>query len=119
MNGKICYIEIPATDVKTSSRFYEAVFGWEIRTRGDGQLAFNDTPGEVSGAWVLGRKPHAEESMVTYVMVDDIDATLAKITKAGGKTATPKTSLGRGDAYATFHDPAGNLIGLYQTPPGA
>jgi predicted enzyme related to lactoylglutathione lyase len=27
-NGKICYIEMPATDIARSAEFYKAVFGW-------------------------------------------------------------------------------------------
>jgi len=38
-NGKICYVEIPAIDVARSATFYEAVFGWGIRKRGDGSTA--------------------------------------------------------------------------------
>jgi predicted enzyme related to lactoylglutathione lyase len=34
-NGKICYIEIPALDIKRSAEFYRNVFGWNIpKTRG-------------------------------------------------------------------------------------
>ena len=54
-NGKTCYLEIPAADVQRSSEFYRAVFGWNIRQRGDGHLAFDDAVGEVSGSWVTGR----------------------------------------------------------------
>ncbi len=50
-NGKICYVEIPATDVERSAAFYADAFGWKIRHRGDGAIAFDDTTGEVSGAW--------------------------------------------------------------------
>jgi predicted enzyme related to lactoylglutathione lyase len=32
-NGKICYVEIPATDVERSSRFYADVFGWPLHHR--------------------------------------------------------------------------------------
>ena len=49
-NGKICYVELPATDVPRSVAFYQAVFGWTIRHRGDGQPAFDDSVGEVSGS---------------------------------------------------------------------
>ena len=42
-NGKICYLEIPATDVFLSASFYKKVFGWHIRERSDGKLAFDDT----------------------------------------------------------------------------
>ncbi len=56
-NGKICYLEIPATDIARSVAFYEAVFAWRIRRRGDGSVAFDDGVGEVSGTWVTGRPP--------------------------------------------------------------
>ena len=29
-NGKICYVEMPATDIERSAAFYRAVFGWTI-----------------------------------------------------------------------------------------
>ena len=31
--GKICYIEIPATDIRESAEFYERSFGWQSRLR--------------------------------------------------------------------------------------
>ena len=54
-NGKVCYIEIPAIDINSSAAFYKNVFDWKIRQRGDGNLAFDDNVGEVSGTWVRGR----------------------------------------------------------------
>lgn len=113
-NGKICYLEIPAKDVEASAGFYTKIFGWKTRVRGDGHTAFDDTTGAVSGSWVLGRKPSREPGVLAYVMVDDIDATLKRIVTGGGQIATPAKALGPGDAFATFVDPAGNLLGLYQ-----
>jgi uncharacterized protein len=75
-NGKICYLEMPATDVPRSSDFYKRVFGWNIRKRGDGAIAFDDTVGEVSGAWVLGRPPAANPGFLFYIMVDSVAATV-------------------------------------------
>jgi uncharacterized protein len=46
MNGKICYIELPADDIKAAADFYQRVFGSNIRTRGDGSLAFDDGVGQ-------------------------------------------------------------------------
>lgn len=114
-DGKICYLEIPATDVEVSAGFYSAVFGWKIRIRGDGARAFDDTTGAVSGSWVVGRLPARDPGILTYVMVDSIEATLQKVLAAGGQIGTPFTQLGtHGEAYATFRDPAGNAFGLYQ-----
>jgi hypothetical protein len=55
--GKISYIQIPALDVDRSAAFYETVFRWNIRRWGDGEVAFDDTVGEVSGTWITGRPP--------------------------------------------------------------
>jgi uncharacterized protein len=112
--GKICYLEIPAQDVEVSSAFYVKLFGWNVRVRGDGAKAFDDSTGTVSGSWVVGRPPAREPGMLPYVMVEDIDRTLQAAAKLGGETVTPRTALGPGDAYATLRDPAGNLVGLYQ-----
>jgi hypothetical protein len=114
-NGKVCYIELPAIDVNVSSRFYGDVFGWEIRTRGNGSLAFNDSVGEVSGTWVTGRKPSAETGILIYIMVDSVAATVDAVIAHGGQLVQ---AIG-GDApeiTARFSDPAGNLLGLYQEP---
>jgi predicted enzyme related to lactoylglutathione lyase len=113
-HGRICYVEIPAVDAEASSRFYERVFGWKSRVRGDGARAFDDATGAVSGAWVTDRPPSRDAGILTYVMVDRIEATLPKIVEAGGRVATPFTPLGEGEGWATFFDPAGNLLGLYQ-----
>ncbi len=114
-NGKICYIELPASDVRRSADFYAAVFGWNIRTRGDGHLAFDDAIGEVSGTWVTGRRPSGEPGLLVYVMVDSVAATLEAVIAHGGAVVQP---IG-GDApeiTARFRDPGGNVIGLYQEP---
>jgi uncharacterized protein len=41
-NGKICYIEMPATDIARSADFYKKIFGWNIRKRGDNVAATVD-----------------------------------------------------------------------------
>jgi predicted enzyme related to lactoylglutathione lyase len=114
-NGKICYIELPATDIERSSRFYANVLGWKIRQRGDGSTAFDDGVGEVSGAWVKGRPPSRDAGMLVYVMVDSAEATLAKAIAEGGELVQP-IGGDPSEITARFRDPAGNLIGLYQQP---
>ena len=112
-NGKICYLEIPAIEIERSAAFYRSVFGWNIRKRGDGRLAFDDGAGEVSGTWVTGRPSSPRPGLLFYVMVDDIGAAIAAVTAHGGEIVQP---LG-GEApelTARFRDPAGNVIGLYQ-----
>ena len=66
--GKICYLEIPATDIARSATFYQRAFGWQTRTRGDAHTAFDDTVNEVSGTWVTGRPSMKEAGLMVYVM---------------------------------------------------
>ena len=114
-NGKICYIEMPATDIARSADFYKKVFGWNIRKRGDGATAFDDGVGEVSGSWVKGRPPQGNPGLMVYIMVDSVTATVDAVVANGGEIVQP---IG-GDApeiTARFRDPGGNVIGLYQEP---
>ncbi len=116
-NGKVCYIEIPALDVDASSSFYRSVFGWNTRKRGDGSLAFDDSVGEVSGTWVLGRKAMTEPGLLIYIMVDSVATTVESIVAHGGKIVQP-IGMDAPEITARFSDPAGNVIGLYQQPAG-
>ena len=114
-NGKICYIEFPATDVARSAQFYKEIFGWRIRHCGDGATAFDDGAGEVSGAWVLGRPPAKEPGLLMYVMVDSVAETLELVVANGGQVVQ-KIGADAAEITARFRDPAGNVIGLYQVP---
>jgi predicted enzyme related to lactoylglutathione lyase len=114
-NGKICYVEIPATDIRRSAEFYAAVFGWSLRQRGDGATAFDDAIGEVSGAWVVGRPPSPTPGLLLYVMVDDAAATVEVVKAHGGEIVQP-LGADAAEITARFRDPAGNVIGLYQEP---
>jgi predicted enzyme related to lactoylglutathione lyase len=114
-NGKICYIEMSATDIVRSSNFYKLVFGWNIRKRGDGSTSFDVTTGEVSGTWVLGRAPSAKPGILFYVMVDSVASTLDAIVANGGEVVQP-IGADAPEITARFRDPAGNVIGLYQQP---
>ena len=114
-NGKICYIEIPTTDIARSADFYSRVFGWKTRKRGNGATAFDDTTGQVSGTWLQGRPPSAQPGLLVYIMVDDAEATVKTIVAAGGEIVQP-IGADAPEITVRFRDPGGNVIGLYQEP---
>jgi predicted enzyme related to lactoylglutathione lyase len=111
-HGKLSYIQIPAIDVMAASAFYEAVFGWMLR--GDERhRSFDDTSGELIGAWITDREISREPGILPYIYVDGVDATLERINTNGGETVTEPYP--EGDLWvATFRDPAGNVIGIWQ-----
>ncbi len=114
-HGKICYIEIPAVNAEESSAFYHQVFGWPLRKRGDGSIAFDDGVGQVSGTWVEGAKPSPEIGMVISIMVDDAAAMVESIVRHGGKIIQP-IGAHYPEITARFSDPVGNIWGIYQEP---
>jgi len=112
-NGKICYVEMPAVDIARSAEFYSRVFGWKIRKRGDGSTAFDDTVGEVSGTWIVGRPPESNPGLMLYIMVGSVARTLEAIAANGGEIVQ-RSAPTAPEVTARFRDPAGNVIGLYQ-----
>jgi predicted enzyme related to lactoylglutathione lyase len=106
-------VQIPAADVGRSADFYETIFGWNIRRRDGGQIAFDDAAGEVSGTWLTERPPSSQPGLLLYINVEDVQRALQKIVEAGGEIVTPLTPQGEGEAFATFRDPAGNVLGVF------
>ena len=118
-HGKICYLEIPATTGQASSAFYSRIFGWKVRPRGDGQIAFDDAAG-VSGTWVGESDRTPDEQTRIYIMVDNITETLKQIESAGGRVVSPRKDIGPagGGAFCGVRRPGGHRIRLVRRASG-
>ena len=78
-------------------------------------MAFDDTTGEVSGTWVLGRSPTASPGLLFYIMVNSVAASVDSVIANGCKIVQP-IGADAPEITLRFHDPGGNVIGLYQEP---
>ena len=115
-DGHVSYLEIPATDPIASARFYEAVFGWQIGRHKPGQPSFDDRSGNLIGRFIPDRVTSREPGFVPFIYVARIDDTVARIVRNGGEIAKPVYP--EGDLFvATFRDPAGNVVGVWQFGP--
>jgi len=94
-HGKICYLEIPAVDPGVSADFYQKIFHWEIRRDDDGNVAFDDTVGMVSGMWVTGRKPLSDPGIIISIMVDNAAETVELIRQSGGTITGDRAGFSR------------------------
>src|ERR1700730_1095376 len=113
VNGQVCYIEIAAVDIQRSGDFYVKVFGWRITKREDGSTAFEDPTGVLRGTWVVGRPPTTEPGLLVFIVVDNVASTIDAIAQEGGEVVR---SIGeQTPEIGRFHDPAGNVFGLFQT----
>ena len=111
-NGKICYLEIPADDISVSAKFYQTVFGWNVRFDEEGNASFDDSVGEVSGMWVKGRKRGDGSGVMISIMVNDLAATVSLIAESGGTIL--QDAPGNSSRTQMFQDPAGNVFCLYR-----
>ena len=104
------YLRIPAADPTAAAAFYTAVFGWEVEPESG---RFTDGSGHVIGHFVSDLDVAGEAGVRPYIYVLDVDQTLAKLTTLGGVLMTPPYPEGN-LRVATFRDPDGNVIGLWQ-----
>jgi predicted enzyme related to lactoylglutathione lyase len=112
----ISYLRVPAGDPRTTAEFYAAVFGWTVDIdRPD--PSFADGTGHVIGHIVPAAANVAGEAGIRpYVYVDGVDAALERVAAHGGAVVTepyPEGNLW----VATFRDPAGNVLGVWQRGP--
>jgi predicted enzyme related to lactoylglutathione lyase len=115
-HGHVSYLEIPARESEQSPAFYKAVFGWGIHRPDSGRVSFDDCSGSLIGAWVTGRVPGREPGVLPYIYVDRIDEVIERIAQHGGEVV--QQPYPEGDLWvATFRDPAGNLMGIWQAGP--
>ena len=110
--GGVSYLRIPAPDPERTAAFYATVFGWTVETDRD-HPSFTDGSGHVIGHFMADLPVAGEGGVKPYVYVDDVAATLDRALANGGGPATapyPEGNL----TVATFRDPAGNEIGVWQ-----
>ena len=111
-HGKICYLILASKDVDASARFYADVFGWSTRRHDNGDLAFDDTTGMVSGMWDTSLVARAGGYEID-IWVDDVAATAARIVAAGGTLIGEAVPISAQEQYRRFADPDGNQLGIY------
>ncbi len=114
LNG-VSYLHIPAPDPTSAVAFYRAVFAWSIRDDEDSP-AFEDGSGHVIGHFIRDLPVAGDAGHIPYVYVEAVDETLEKVTANGGtiiRSPFPEGNL----LVATIHDPAGNLLGVWQRAP--
>ena len=111
-HGKLSYLRIPAVDVEQSAAFYAEIFGWTLRGS-PAHRSFSDASEQLIGAFISTLKVSSEPGLLPYIYVEGLDATLARISAKGCAILT--SPYPEGDLWvATFRDPAGNVIGLWQ-----
>ena len=121
-NGVPSWVDLATPDPAASKHFYGALFGWD----------FEDQPTDTDGADYtmanLGGKPAAgvmqlsdemagsgvPPAWTTYVTVDDLDASMAKVEPAGGALMGPAMDIMEAGRMVVVADPAGAVFCMWE-----
>ena len=114
-HGAISWFELMTTDVEAAKAFYADIFGWEYtKFEQDPSLQYHSV--SIDGREFAGIMKRPENCGDVppcwggYVTVDDIDATVAKVTELGGNVIVPPTKIPQIGRFSVFADPQGAVI---------
>jgi len=120
----VAHFEIPADVMERAEEFYARAFGWSIRPLDHYDFtAVNTIEAEANSRVKVGsingsiRKRDSQmKHIVVMIKVLNIEDSLARIEKLGGKTVVGKRSVSNIGFTAYFEDTERNLVGLWQDP---
>lgn len=112
-HGEFIWYELMTPDPEASKAFYDKVVGWNIGPRPAGDMDYRmieAADGTVGGVMRLTQdmiSGGAHPMWLGYFGVDNVDASVATITAAGGKVHMPATDIPDVGRLAMVTDPQG------------
>ncbi len=121
VHGTPSWIDLSTTDPAAAQTFYRGLFGWEFvaePTGDEGEYIMASLGGR-SVAGIMQQSPEqaamGQPSLwASYVTVDDVDATVARVEPAGGSVMAPPFDVMDAGRMALIVDPAGAVLCLWQ-----
>ena len=110
--ARIDYVELPsATAHELTRAFYAKAFGWTFTDYGPDYAA--TTSGDVDMG-LNGQRDEALSAPLPVIRVDDLEAALDAVEKAGGIVAKPIYAFPGGRRFH-FIDPGGSELAVWQS----
>lgn len=116
-NGTPCWVDYSAVDIDAAKAFYADVLGW---TYAGGESEYGgyltcQARGRAAAGLAPQMDPAQPPSWTTYFATDDADASVARITGAGGTVVVEPMAVGPLGRMAIALDPQGNSFGLWES----
>lgn len=112
--GVPSWIDVEAPDVEAAKDFYGELFGWTFHDATPPGTPFRYVIAQLGGRDAAGIGGPAEPGgeagppgWNTYVAVEHVEATVARVEAAGGRLISGPSAAGEGGRAATCLDPAG------------
>ncbi|HVO76007.1 MAG TPA: VOC family protein [Ignavibacteriaceae bacterium] len=122
----VVHFEMPAEDKERMKNFYTKVFGWQMKQYGPemgdyvvattsevGEDHFPKQRGTINGGFYQKSKDNSPHPSVV-ISVDDINESIEKVKKAGGKVFGEPVEIPGIGKYVSFTDTEGNRISMLQ-----
>jgi predicted enzyme related to lactoylglutathione lyase len=106
---RIDYIEMPATNIPETKRFYADAFGWKFTDYGPEYTSFED--GRLAGGFRQASEVGAGGPLVVIFAVD-LGEVERRVRAAGGAISKPVFSFPGGRRFH-FRDPSGNELAVW------
>jgi predicted enzyme related to lactoylglutathione lyase len=103
---RINYVELPISDLPAASRFYASAFGMSLQDFGPSYAC--TVTGDVDLGLQADRR-EATDAPLPVIAVDDLDAAMFAVSKAGGSITKPIFAFPGGQRFH-FRDPSGNEL---------
>jgi predicted enzyme related to lactoylglutathione lyase len=104
--ARLNYVELPVGDVAAAKAFYESALGWSLTDFGP---TYASTLTGDTDIGLQGDAAEATRAPLAVIEVDDLEATLAAVTQAGGTIVRPIFAFPGGRRFQ-FTDPGGNEL---------
>jgi hypothetical protein len=113
MSNPFCHVELNTTDVKKAKDFYTKLFDWKLEdVPGDYTMI---KVGEGTGGGLMKNPiPGAPSFWLSYVLVDDIDASTRKAKSLGATVMKDVTEVMGAGWLSIIADPTGAHLGLWK-----
>jgi uncharacterized protein len=112
LHEKINYVELPAKDLAATKAFFQSVFGWSFVDYGPEYTAF-ENQGLDGGFFQSDLASSTANGAALIVLYSNqLEATLAKVEKAGGSIVRPIYSFPGGRRFH-FTEPSGNEFAVW------
>ena len=111
------HVELSSNDLPAAKTFYSSLFNWKLEEMpmGPGMTYTTIGVGEGTGGGMMKNPvPGSPSFWLSYVNVDDINASTKKAETLGGKVMQPVTPVAEMGWFSVIVDPSGAAIGLWQ-----
>jgi uncharacterized protein len=113
MGAPVVHFEIMGGKGTELETFYRELFGWKINSDNPMKYGVVQTGSGTEGInGGVGPASDGNERVSIYVRVDELQPTLVRAERLGGKTVLAPSEVPDGPKLAMLADPAGNIIGL-------